>query len=176
MSAALLIAEPETETRGFLARTLASDGFEIVSEGPELVLLEMEATVDYAELLARVRSVLGQAASKRAEIGEAGHVVGAPLFPSHRAEEGSGDARTVEPLEQSWQAGQRDDQLGHGAGAHEGLDRGAEEAQRRLQLAVRGMQQGGVTGQETLEEPHVVLADVGDGLVPGLQSALRVRL
>jgi len=32
------------------------------------------------------------------EIGEAGHVVGAPLFPGHRAEEGLGDARTVEPL------------------------------------------------------------------------------
>jgi DNA-binding response OmpR family regulator len=74
MSAALLIAEPETETRGFLARTLASDGFEIVSEGPELVLLEVGATVDYAELLARVRSVLGQAAPKRPEIVEAGPV------------------------------------------------------------------------------------------------------
>ena len=71
-----------------------------------------------------------------------------------------GDAGTVEPLEQGRQAGQRDDQLGHGAGAQEGLDRRAEQGQRRLQLAVRGVQQGGVAGQEALEEPDVVLAEV----------------
>ena len=111
-----------------------------------------------------------------AEIGEAGHVVGAPLFPGHRAEERLGDTRTVEALEERWQAGQRDDQLGHGAGAHEGLDRGAEETQRRLQLPVRGLQESGVARQEALEEAHVVLAEIGHCLVPGLERALRVRL
>ena len=86
------------------------------------------------------------------------------------------DRGTVEPLEQGRQAGQRDDQLRHGAGAQERLDRRTEEGQRRLQLTVRGVQERGVAGHEALEEPDVVLAEVGDALVPGLQRALRVRL
>jgi len=110
------------------------------------------------------------------ELCQARHVVGAACLPRHRAEQGLRDSRPVEPFEKRRQAGQRDDQLGDGAGAHERLDRRAEEAQRRLQLAVRGVHQGGVTGQETLEEPHVVLAEVGHRLVPGLQGALGVHL
>ena len=47
---------------------------------------------------------------------------------------------------------------------------------RRLQLTVRGVQQSGVAGQEALEEPDVVLGEVGHGLVPGLQRRVGVRL
>ena len=41
MSTALLLAEPQPETRGFLERHLTSDGFQVVDDEarPDLVLL-----------------------------------------------------------------------------------------------------------------------------------------
>ena len=101
----------------------------------------------------------------RAEIGEGGNVMEAGRMVGHRAEKGACDPRTVEPLEQGRQAGQRDDELRDSSGAQECPDRRVEEAQRRVQLTVRGVQEGGVTGQEALEEPDVVLAELCDALV-----------
>ena len=48
MSTALLLAEPQPETRGFLERHLTSDGFQVVGEGarPDLVLLGDTAALD----------------------------------------------------------------------------------------------------------------------------------
>jgi DNA-binding response OmpR family regulator len=41
MSAALLVAEPEPGTRGFLERHLSDDGFDVVGSGPDLEALEL---------------------------------------------------------------------------------------------------------------------------------------
>jgi DNA-binding response OmpR family regulator len=48
MSTALLLAEPQPETRGFLERHLTSDGFQVVYDGarPDLVLLGDTAALD----------------------------------------------------------------------------------------------------------------------------------
>src|SRR5512146_1461898 len=48
MSTALLLAEPQADTRTFLERHLANDGFELVSEEvrPDLVLLGDTAALD----------------------------------------------------------------------------------------------------------------------------------
>jgi DNA-binding response OmpR family regulator len=48
MSTALLLAEPQPETRGFLERHLTSDGFKVVGDGvrPDLVLLGDTAALD----------------------------------------------------------------------------------------------------------------------------------
>jgi DNA-binding response OmpR family regulator len=48
MSTALLLAEPQPETRGFLERHLTSDGFQVVDDGvrPDLVLLGDTAALD----------------------------------------------------------------------------------------------------------------------------------
>lgn len=48
MSTALLLADPQPETRGFLERHLTSDGFQVVDEGvrPDLVLLGDTAALD----------------------------------------------------------------------------------------------------------------------------------
>src|SRR6266545_1367497 len=48
MSTALLLAEPQPETRGFLERHLTSDGFQVVEDGvrPDLVLLADTAGLD----------------------------------------------------------------------------------------------------------------------------------
>jgi DNA-binding response OmpR family regulator len=48
MSTALLLAEPQPETRGFLERHLTSDGFKVVDDGvrPDLVLLGDTAALD----------------------------------------------------------------------------------------------------------------------------------
>jgi hypothetical protein len=48
MSRALLLAEPQPETRGFLERHLTSDGFHVVDDGarPDLVLLGDTGALD----------------------------------------------------------------------------------------------------------------------------------
>src|ERR1700704_2964555 len=48
MSTALLLAEPEFDTRAFLERHLRNDGFEVVDEGakPDLVLLGDTGALD----------------------------------------------------------------------------------------------------------------------------------
>jgi hypothetical protein len=48
MSMALLLAEPQPETRGFLERHLTNDGFQVVGDGtrPDLVLLGDTAALD----------------------------------------------------------------------------------------------------------------------------------
>jgi DNA-binding response OmpR family regulator len=67
MSNALLLAEPEPDTRGFLLRHLASDGFELVDEDmqPDLVLVsDTEAIPDFRSRLGDVPViVLGSAES-----------------------------------------------------------------------------------------------------------------
>jgi DNA-binding response OmpR family regulator len=83
MSTALVIAEPETATRGFLERHLADDGFEVVAgddlprllEGdpPDVVLLGLDKPFDYEELLERIREAFARAGRPRAdEVVEAG--------------------------------------------------------------------------------------------------------
>ena len=59
------------------------------------------------------------------------------------------------------------------------LERGdgvGEQHQRRLGLAVGGVQAGRVAGEEALEELDAVLAHEGDALVPRRERAARVRL
>jgi DNA-binding response OmpR family regulator len=53
MSTALLLAEPQPETRGFLERHLTSDGFQVVDDGarPDLVLLGDTAALDACRAL-----------------------------------------------------------------------------------------------------------------------------
>jgi DNA-binding response OmpR family regulator len=67
MSNALLLAEPEPDTRGFLLRHLASDGFELVDDDmqPDLVLVsDTEAIPDFRSRLGDVPViVLGSAES-----------------------------------------------------------------------------------------------------------------
>jgi DNA-binding response OmpR family regulator len=48
MSTALLLAEPQPETRGFLERHLTNDGFQVVGDGtrPDLVLLGDTTALD----------------------------------------------------------------------------------------------------------------------------------
>jgi DNA-binding response OmpR family regulator len=71
MSTALVIADPETATRGFLERHLADEGFEVVAgddlrrlvDGarPDLVLLGLDKPFHYDELVERIREVLARA-------------------------------------------------------------------------------------------------------------------
>jgi len=84
MSTALVIADPETETRGFLERHLADDGFEVVAgddlrrlvdaSRPDLVLLGLDKPFHYDELVERIRAVLARAerphADERVEVGQ----------------------------------------------------------------------------------------------------------
>ena len=58
----------------------------------------------------------------------------------------------------------------------ERLDGGGEELQRRIEVAVGGVEAGGVAGDEAGEEADTVLPDELDALVPRRQRALGVRL
>jgi DNA-binding response OmpR family regulator len=82
MSTALVIAEPETATRGFLERHLADDGFDVVAGDdlrglveearPDLVLLGLDKPFHYDELVERIREVLRRGAAAGGELVEAG--------------------------------------------------------------------------------------------------------
>jgi DNA-binding response OmpR family regulator len=83
MSTALVIAEPETATRGFLERHLADDGFEVVAgddlhrlrdgDPPDVVLLGLDKPFHYEELVERIREVLARTGRPRVdEVVEAG--------------------------------------------------------------------------------------------------------
>ena len=103
-------------------------------------------------------------------------MVEARRLARQRAEEHRRGRETVEALEQRRHAGQRDDQLRHVAGPMERGDGVGEQHQRRLGLAVGGVQASRVAREEALEELDAVLAHEGDALVPRRERAAHVRL
>ena len=116
-------------------------------------------------------------AARRAghEIGERRHVVGAAPLRGPLRRAAFGRLLGGRALEQGRQAGQRDHQLGHGAGADEGLDRGAKRlraspAGRRR--CARGRRRGTGRPRRNARRAH----EVERRPRPSPDGALRVRL
>ena len=103
-------------------------------------------------------------------------MVQARSLPRQRTEEHRRGRKTVEALEQRGHTGERDDQLRHVAGPMEGADRLGEQHQRRLGLAVGGVQASRIACEKAFEELDAMLTHEGDALVPGREGAAHVSL